>query len=252
MQETVGRACDPGEVALTFMKGDGKRVASLRQRAAKQLAITIAAVAIMIFMGAGSLSFRFWQAWLFLGLMAGFWIFFSQDFLKNDPALMERRLKNDEVEPHQRLFQKLFFLILVTGFTVTGLDFRFGWSRNVAFPVVLILAGQFLAVSGYLFVYWVMKTNSFAGSTIEVEAGQNVIHSGPYAIVRHPMYTGMSMTALGIPLALASYMAMPIFALTIPLLMFRVIHEERTLQRDLPGYPEYCEQTRFRLVPWIW
>jgi len=228
-----------------------QRVPSLRQRAVKQLSITIAAVGIMIFPGAGS--FRFWQAWLFLGLMAGFWIFFFQHFLKNDPALMERRMKNDETEPHQRLFQKLFFLILVTGFTLSGLDFRFGWSQRTApVSIAVIAIGQLLAVSGYLFVYWVMKTNTFAGSTIEVEAGQSVIRSGPYGIVRHPMYTGMAMTAVGIPLALASYVALPIFALSIPLLMFRVIHEERTLQRDLPGYPEYCEQTRFRLIPWTW
>ena len=226
-------------------------MASLGQRATKQLATTITAVGVMIFLGAGS--FRFWQAWLFLGLMACFWIFFFLDFLKNDPALMERRLKNDEVEPHQRLFQKLFFLNLVAGFTASGLDFRFGWSRSMGLvSTALIAVGQGLAVFGYLFVYWVMKVNSFAGTTIEVEAGQSVIRSGPYAIVRHPMYTGMAMTAIGIPLALASCVTLPIFALTIPLLMFRVIHEERTLQRDLPGYPEYCEQTRFRLIPWIW
>lgn len=227
------------------------RIPSLRLRAVKQLAITIAAVASMIFLGAGSL--RFWQAWLFLGLMAAFWIFFFYHLLRTDPALLERRMKNDEVEPHQRLFQKLFFLLLVAGFTVSGLDFRFGWSRSVgSFPIELVYAGNLIAVLGYVFVFWVMKTNTFAGSTIEVETGQSVIRNGPYAIVRHPMYTGITITAIGIPLALRTYLALPIFTLSIPLLMYRLIYEERKLRRDLPGYLEYCEQTRSRLLPWVW
>ena len=97
-----------------------------------------------------------------------------------------------------------------------------------------------------------MKTNGFAGSTIRVEAEQKVIHGGPYALVRHPMYFGMAVTALGAPLALGSYVAMPMFALLVPVLVYRLIHEEKTLRRDLPGYAEYCERTWFRLVPWVW
>jgi len=98
----------------------------------------------------------------------------------------------------------------------------------------------------------VTKTNSFAGSTIRVEAEQRVIDFGPYATVRHPMYLGMSMALLGVPLALASYVALPLFALIVPLLIYRLVQEERTLGRELPGYTEYCERTRYRLVPLIW
>jgi protein-S-isoprenylcysteine O-methyltransferase Ste14 len=97
-----------------------------------------------------------------------------------------------------------------------------------------------------------MKTNSFAASTIQVEAEQKVVDGGPYALVRHPMYTGMAVTTLAAALALGSYVALPVVALMVPLLIDRLIHEERTLRRDLPGYGEYCERTRFRLVPWMW
>jgi protein-S-isoprenylcysteine O-methyltransferase Ste14 len=97
-----------------------------------------------------------------------------------------------------------------------------------------------------------MKTNTFAGTTIQVEAEQKVIRHGPYRIVRHPMYLGMVLTALGIPIALGSYVAFPLFALFVPVLIYRLVHEERTLRRNLSGYTEYCAITRSRLVPWVW
>jgi protein-S-isoprenylcysteine O-methyltransferase Ste14 len=143
---------------------------------------------------------------------------------------------------------------LYLGFIVAGLDFRFGWSRVRfgAVPTAIIAAGQLGAAAGYWLVFWVMKANSFAGSTIQVENGQAVIQSGPYALVRHPMYLGMVVTALATPFALGSYVAVPLFAMIVPALILRLIHEEKTLHRDLGGYATYCERTRFRLVPWVW
>jgi protein-S-isoprenylcysteine O-methyltransferase Ste14 len=225
---------------------------SLRTRAARRLGKTLAVLTLMVFVPAGSL--RFWQGWLFLALLSGFWILFFVDLMKRDPQLVERRLQNEEREPQQKLFQKLFILILFAFFILSGLDFRFGWSRERLRPVplALVLAAQVFVVAGYTLVFWVMKTNTFAASTIQVEAEHRVIHTGPYAFVRHPMYTGMTMALLGTPLALGSYIALPVFALLVPLLVYRLIHEERVLRRDLPGYLEYCEQTRFRLVPWLW
>jgi protein-S-isoprenylcysteine O-methyltransferase Ste14 len=224
----------------------------LKKRATERLAITLACLAAMLFVAAGSL--RFWQAWLFLLLMTGFWIFFLTDFLKRDPQLLERRLQRRETEPAQKLFQKLSSLIMVSGFLLTGLDYRCGWSRAGIGPVPLwlVLAAQAVVVASFWLVFWVMKTNTFAASTIQVERGQKVIQSGPYALVRHPMYLGMALAALSAPLALGSYVSLPYFALYVPLLVYRLIHEERTLRRDLPGYPEYGERTRFRLVPWVW
>jgi len=225
---------------------------SLKARAVRRLGITLVFYVLIVLVPAGSL--RFWQAWLFLALMAGFFTFFFVNLLKHDPQLLERRLQKNETEPEQKVFQKLFAALMISSFILAGLDFRFGWSRKWLgpVPVALVVAAQGAVVAGYWLVFWALKTNSFAGSTIEVEAEQKVIDRGPYALVQHPMYTGMGVTALAAPLALGSYVALPLFALLVPVLVYRLIHEERTLRRDLTGYAEYCERSRFRLVPWVW
>jgi protein-S-isoprenylcysteine O-methyltransferase Ste14 len=227
------------------------QTANLKRRSIRRFLMTLLILGWLLFLPADS--WRFWQAWLLLGLMAGFWTFFFLYFLKYDPQLLERRLQRLETDPEQRRFQKIFPLILFLALIVASLDFRFGWSRSIApVPLAVIVAGQIATVAGYGLVFWVMKTNSFAASTIQVEAAQAVIQRGPYAIVRHPMYLGMAITALGMPLALGSYVALPLFALQVPLLMYRLIHEERTLCRDLAGYVEYCQLMRNRLLPWLW
>jgi len=101
-------------------------------------------------------------------------------------------------------------------------------------------------------IFWVLKANSFAAATIRVEPDQKVISSGPYRIVRHPMYLGASVMFLFAPLALGSYFALPVFALLIPIIVFRLLNEEKVLRQELPGYAEYCLHTRFRLVPYLW
>jgi protein-S-isoprenylcysteine O-methyltransferase Ste14 len=235
---------------------------SVRARAMRTFISTLVVLVGILFLSAGSL--RFWQAWLYVALMGGFWFYFFLDLFKNDPKLLERRLRHDEQQPEQKLFQKLFTLITIPAYILTGLDFRFGWSGALLgqrwfgraqlghLPLAAVLAGQALAVAGYSFVFWVLKTNTFASSTIQVEAGQQVIQTGPYAIVRHPMYLGMAAMALGSPLALGSYVALPVFALLVPVLIYRLVHEERTLRDHLAGYREYCEQVRFRIVPGVW
>ena len=107
-------------------------------------------------------------------------------------------------------------------------------------------------MASYLMTIWVMDVNRYAARTIRVEAGQKVVSKGPYKWVRHPMYFGLLLMMLSTPLALGSYVALPIFALALPALMFRLLHEEKVLRRKLPGYAEYCEGTRYRLIPYIW
>jgi len=235
-----------------MMRDQGANGMSLKLRAIRWLGITLAILAALLFVPAGSV--RFWQGWAFLLLMAAFWIFFFVDLLKHDPKLVERRLQRREAQPEQKLFQKLFSFVFFFSFVVAGLDFRFGWSRAWLgpVPVAFVVAGQALTAAGYWFVFWVLKTNSFAASTIQVETEQKVISISPYRFVRHPMYLGMVLTTVATPLALGSYVALPVYALLIPVLIFRLIHEEKILRRDLPGYAEYCQLTRFRLVPWVW
>jgi protein-S-isoprenylcysteine O-methyltransferase Ste14 len=115
-----------------------------------------------------------------------------------------------------------------------------------------VLLAQALIFGGFLLVIWVMKVNSFAARTIQVEEGQKVISTGPYSVVRHPMYTGSLVLWLFTPLALSSYVAWPAFALLIPFYFFRLLNEEKFLRRELPGYSEYCLRTRYRLIPFIW
>ena len=223
----------------------------LETRAALRLAITLILLACLLFPAAGSL--HFWQAWLLIAIMAAFWTYFLVALLKHDPRLIERRLQTRESDPAQKWALRLFSAVLYSGFVLSGLDFRFGWSRATgAVPLGLVVAGQVAVAAGYCLVFRVMKTNTFAASTIRVKAEQVVIDRGPYALVRHPMYTGMAIMMVATPLALGSYVALPVFGLMVPVLVFRLIHEERSLRRSLPGYPEYCERTQFRLVPGVW
>lgn len=225
---------------------------SLRARTFRRMLTTLIILVAILIAPAGS--WRFWQAWLFVGLMAAFWTYFSLDLLKRSPELLERRLRREESDPEQKRFQKLFGPITILAFALAGLDYRFGWSQGWLgrVPFIVVLVAQALAVAGYYFVFWVMKTNAFASSTIQVESGQGVIQSGPYALVRHPMYLGMITMIVASPLALGSYVAVPVFALLVPVLIYRLVHEERTLREQLAGYLEYCERVSSRLVPGVW
>lgn len=227
-------------------------IKSLETRATRRMFGTLVIFAAILFASAGS--WRFWQAWLFVSLMAGFWTYFFVDLLEHSPELLERRLRRDEADPQQKLFQKIFGPVTIAAFALTGFDFRFGWSQDWLRPVPLWLelTAQGFAVAGYCFVFWVMKANAFASTTIQVESGQTVIQSGPYALVRHPMYLGMIAVIVAAPLALGSYAALPVFALLVPVFVYRLIHEERTLRRALAGYEEYRKQVRYRLVPYVW
>ncbi len=103
-----------------------------------------------------------------------------------------------------------------------------------------------------MFIFLVFRENSYAGRTVQVDEGQKVISSGPYSIIRHPMYLGSIAMYSAIPVALGSLWALPFFLVMIPVLVFRLLNEEEVLRRDLPGYTEYCRKVRYRLVPFIW
>ncbi len=141
------------------------------------------------------------------------------------------------------------YIIFPVAFLLPGLDHRFGWSHP---PLQLTVFSQAVVFGGYLMTLWVMKVNRFASRTIQVEPGQEVISTGPYRIIRHPMYLGVSVMFLFTPLALGSYFALPAFGLIIPFVVLRLLNEEKILRQELPGYAEYCLRTRFRLLPFLW
>ncbi len=225
---------------------------SLKSRLVLRSFLGLIFAAAMLFVPAGSL--RFWQGWTFMALVFIPVISFFVYFYNHDPQLIERRLQRKEKIREQRLLIGFLGPVFFAAFLLPGLDYRFGWSRTSlgAVPLWLTLLAQVLILAGLLIVFWVLKVNSFAARTIQVEAGQRVISSGPYRMVRHPMYAGSIVMWLSMPLALGSYVAWPAFALLVPFYVFRLLNEEEVLRQELPGYTEYCLRTRHRLVPFVW
>jgi protein-S-isoprenylcysteine O-methyltransferase Ste14 len=191
----------------------------------------------------------YWQGWMYLLTLFIPMFFIFGYLLKNDPALLERRMRMREKEAAQRKIIAVSYLYFLVAFIMPGLDVRFGWS-NVP-PLVSIIADMFV-FAGYMGFFWVLVTNSFLSRTVEVDANQKVVSSGPYAIVRHPMYAAVSVMYIASPLALGSYWAMIPAMLIIPLLIARIGNEEQVLLRDLHGYKEYTQRVCFRLIPGIW
>lgn len=224
--------------------------AELARRASKATLLFALAFWLLIFLSAGSLAY--WQGWLFWVHMTAWSVAGTWYFLERDPALVQRRLRAGpaaEREPVQKRIQLFVAIALGAMFVVCGLDYRFGWS-DVSWPVVIL--GNLLVAAGYLFVCLVLRENSFASSTIEVASGQRVISTGPYAVVRHPMYAGALLMFLGMPLALASWWGLlPGVALAAGLVA-RLLDEEAFLERNLPGYAAYRGAVRWRLLPGVW
>lgn len=200
---------------------------------------------VLIFLPAGS--FRFWQAWIWWSGLSVLMIFTTAFFLKKSPELLARRMKFKEKEITQKppAILNLYFL----GFIIPGFDFRFHWS---AVPDWIVIAANVIVFLGYIFILLVFRENSYASTVIQVEQEQKVISTGPYALVRHPMYLGMLLMSLFSPLALGSYWAVIPSLLIIPSLILRIKSEEEVLLKGLSGYNDYCLKTRYRLLPLIW
>jgi len=204
----------------------------------------------MLFIPAGTL--QFWPGWLYGFIFAASTTAISVYFLKHDPKLVERRMKVGPAA-EQRPAQKIIMAITLAGFilliVLPGLDYRWHWSYM---PPWLVLAANVVLVLSFAICFIVLKQNSYAASTIRVEADQPVVSTGLYAIVRHPLYSGALLLMLVTPLALGSYWTLLVAFALIPVLMWRLLDEERFLKQNLPGYADYCRTTRFRLIPLIW
>jgi protein-S-isoprenylcysteine O-methyltransferase Ste14 len=163
-------------------------------------------------------------------------------------------MQNKESVGEQRLLIRLSFPFFAGVFLLPSFDFRWGWSRSLLGAVPLWLSALSLAIicTAFLGLFWVLKVNAFASRTIRVEAGQRVVSTGPYSIVRHPMYLACVVLWFSTPLALGSWVAWPFFALLIPFYAIRLLNEEKVLREQLPGYKEYCQHTRYRLIPFVW
>jgi protein-S-isoprenylcysteine O-methyltransferase Ste14 len=201
-----------------------------------------------IFFGsAGTL--RYWEGWVFMAVLFVPVALVVAYLLRHDPELLERRLKAREERPRQTAITSMAAAAWLVGFVVPGFDHRLGWS-TVPIPVVVL--ADVLVLAGYLIFFLTLRENRFASRVIRVEADQVVITSGPYAVVRHPMYLGVSLMLLFAPLALGSWWAMIPTGLTPFFLVLRIRDEEEALLEELPGYGEYTQQTVHRLIPGVW
>ena len=207
----------------------------------------MAIICLLLFLPAGT-----WQypgAWLFMALLfgpmlpLGAWLYFKA------PALLEKRLKTDEKEKTQRGVVGFSALAFVLSFVLAGLDFRFGWTTV---PRAVVIAAAVVQLASYGIYALVMKQNAYLSRTVEVQEGQQVVDSGLYGIVRHPMYSATVFMFLAMPLVLGSWIAFALM-LTYPLaLVKRIKNEEKVLSEGLPGYREYLEKVKYRLIPFVW
>jgi protein-S-isoprenylcysteine O-methyltransferase Ste14 len=202
---------------------------------------------IMFFLPAGT--WAYWEAWMYLSLLFIPMIFVIAYLLKKDPELLARRMRMREKEVEQKLIIKLSYIPFLLAFLIPGFDKRLEWS-NVATGIAV--AAGICVLLGYGMVFLVFRENRYASRIIEVEQGQSVISSGPYAMVRHPMYLGSLLMCILSPLALGSYWAMIPAVLFVPIIVARIRNEERVLVKNLKGYQEYMQETRYRLIPGLW
>lgn len=225
---------------------------SLARRLVLRSVVVFCLGAAMLFLPAGSL--RFWQGWILLALAFVMMVWFSLHFYHTDPAFLERRLRSKETIPEQRILMNIWGTLFIVAFLLPRFDYRFGWSRRWvgAVPLWLNVLAMATILAGYGLIGRAFRVNRFASRTVDVDEGQNVVSTGPYRFIRHPQYCFLLPIMLSIPLALGSFVALPVFALMIPMIILRLLNEEKFLREHLPGYREYCEQTRYRLVPGVW
>ncbi len=210
----------------------------------------IALLGILLLAPAWTLDY--WQAWVYLSVFAVSTALITVYLWKEDPKLLERRINagpGAENEKRQKLVQALASVVFIGTMILPSLDHRFSWS---AVPLTVVVTGDVLVALGFLVIFRVFKENSFAAATITVAPDQRLVWTGPYAIVRHPMYSGALIMLFGTPLALGSWWALLMFIPMALAILWRARDEERFLMANLPGYEEYCQIVRYRLVPRVW
>lgn len=222
----------------------------LNIRAIGWLLVLLVVMGAVLFVSAWT--FNYWQAWVFLSVFGLSSLAVTVYLMKNDPKLLERRMHGGPTA-EKELSQKIIMSAASIGFAailiVPALDHRWHWS---AVPPYAVIAGNILIVLGWTIILFVFRENTFTSATIEVVADQRVVSTGPYAVVRHPMYSGSLLYFLGIPIALGSWWGLLVGMLMMPVFVLRLFDEEKLLARNLPGYSEYMDRVKYRLVPFVW
>ena len=214
-----------------------------------KIVFMITVLLLLFLLTAGSLQYR--EAWMYCIILFTLMFFSFIYFLRKDIEFLKSRvLKRKEEDKTQKSLQSIFSVFIVIGFIIPGLDYRFSLSN---IPLYIVLIADLFVMLGFLLIFIVSKENSYASAIIETRKNQKTIDTGPYRIVRHPMYIGNMIILLSTPIALGSFWAVIPFLICAPLFfVLRIRGEEEYLKKNLPGYNEYCLRTKYRLIPYIW
>ena len=206
-------------------------------------------MALVLFGGAGTV--RYTEAWIYLGIFFTASLLITLYLMKHDPALLERRVEAGpwaEKRAVERIIMSLASLGFIGLLLIPALDHRFHWSTV---PLPVAIAGDILTALSFIVIFFVYRENTFSSAVVDVMPGQRVVDTGPYSIVRHPMYAAALLLFIGTPLALGSWLGLAAFPAALPPLLWRLFDEEALLSRTLPGYTTYCSRVRWRLVPGV-
>ena len=211
-----------------------------------KVTLGIVLVGALIFWPAGG--FDYFGGWLFMGvlfvpMLAGGFVLMAKN-----PALLAKRLSAKEKIKKQDVVIKLSGLMFIAGFVVAGLNHRYGWHE---LPIGASIGAAVLLLVAYVLYAEVLRENTYLSRTVEVQDGQTVVDTGLYGIVRHPMYSATILLFLSMPIILGSLYALPIFLLYIPIIIVRLLSEEKLLEAELGGYREYKKRVRWRLIPFV-
>lgn len=204
-------------------------------------------IGVLLFVPAGT--FHYFNGWLFMaGLFIPMMIILGY-LLLHDPELLEKRMKMKEKEKEQKRYIRISLLLYLAAYVVPGLDYRFHWSEV---PLWLVFLSFVIMIGGYFMFIAVMLQNRYASRVVEIQQEQQLIDTGLYAIVRHPMYLAATILFFASVLVLGSWYALLPMAAIPVLLGYRIKNEEKVLINGLPGYTEYMQKVRYRMVPFVW
>ena len=202
---------------------------------------------LLLFLPAGT--FNYWNAWVLIAALFGPMLVLGSVLLIKSPELLAKRLASKEKESQQKTVVALSALMFLVSFVLAGLDYRYGWT---SLPSWMVWTATGVLLLSYLMYAEVMRENAYLSRTIEVQEDQKVIDTGLYGIVRHPMYSATVFLFLSMPLILGSMMSFVVMLLYIPIINARIKNEEKVLSEGLPGYKEYMQRVRSKVIPFIW
>lgn len=215
--------------------------------AVSKFLLGIVLVGLLIFLPAGTLSYT--QGWILMGVLFIPMFIVGIIMMIKNPKLLKSRLDAKEKQKEQDLVIKLSGLMFLLGFILAGLDYRFNW---FVLPPIVTYISSITFILSYIMWAEVLRENTYLSRTIKVEENQQIIDKGLYGIVRHPMYTATIILFLSMPLILGSLISFIVFLIYPVLISYRLINEEKLLEKELKGYQEYKKKVKYRIIPFIW